>query len=111
MKRVIMDVFPTPGSPRKTSLYLYVMGDKRRSYFSRGAIRGAPPSGEVVVSAALLMILDNWVFNVFPFPQEHHRPSAKPPREPREVPFSFCFLQTNRRETVQNLPTTLKFQL
>lgn len=66
MKRVMMEVFPTPGSPRNTSLYLCVIGDKRRRYFSRGAIRGAPPSGEVVVSAALLMILDNCVFNVFP---------------------------------------------
>ena len=59
IKRVIIEVFPTPGSPRKTNLYLVAKRTNNVSYFSRGVIRGAPPS-VVVESAAALIKFKNW---------------------------------------------------
>lgn len=65
MKRVIMEVFPTPGSPRKTSLYLRLRTVEIYTYFSKGAIRGAPPSVVALASPAALISTNQSVFMEF----------------------------------------------
>ena len=60
-----MEVFPTPGSPRKTNLYLVLMRNKIHTYFSRGAMREAPPSAEVFISPAALISANQSVLMEF----------------------------------------------
>ena len=52
-----MEVFPTPGSPKNTSLYLVSKFAFYSTYFSSGVIRGAPPSVVDMESAAALILI------------------------------------------------------
>jgi len=68
-----MDVLPTPGSPRNTSLYLNLKGNEQDKYFSKGAIRGAPPSAELIASLAALISRNEQRTIVFLFPINQSR--------------------------------------